>query len=212
MTQRARTADLPELTAGHSGLAGHGAPVHRNGAAVDPTAEGPQTVGACERAGAPGWPRRRSRCAVDTLPDGTLRAGARQGRPTVWVADRTADGWDPWIFHEERAARMRTEDLCQLCGRPRAQWVYALAPTDRAQTDTSIAMYGGALCSLGCARLTAAMCPHYTASTVTEVYSVPRGDRVDLIGVGFANDDECDLAGLLPVAKVTVVAKNVEAI
>ncbi|WNV84934.1 hypothetical protein [Umezawaea sp. Da 62-37] len=97
---------------------------------------------------------------------------------------------------------MRVEDLCQLCGRPRGDEVYLLVPRDHA--DTMVVMYGGALCSPACARLTAAVCPHYTAQSSVGIYPVARHDRVDLIGGGLANDDEYDIVGLRPIAMIRV--------
>ncbi|MFB9686001.1 hypothetical protein [Amycolatopsis plumensis] len=80
--------------------------------------------------------------------------------------------------------------------------MYVLAPAN--QTGTMVEMYGGAVCSLKCARLTAAVCPHYTtASSPTHIYAVPRHERVDLIGCDLANDDEYDIAGLIPAASVS---------
>ncbi len=57
-------------------------------------------------------------------------------------------GWDPWKFDSRRAGRMRTDDLCQLCGTPRTDTVYVVAPVDQASTMMEI--YGGAVCSLRC--------------------------------------------------------------
>ncbi|MET9002749.1 hypothetical protein [Amycolatopsis sp. NPDC004169] len=97
---------------------------------------------------------------------------------------------------------MRTEDLCQLCGTPRTDIVYVLAPVE--QISTMVEMYGGAVCSLRCARLTAAVCPHYTnASSPIAIYAVPRHERVDLVGCDLDNDDEYDVAGLDPICVVT---------
>lgn len=84
--------------------------------------------------------------------------------------------------------------------------MYLLAPQGR--SDTMVVMYGGALCSLACARLTAAVCPHYTAESPVEVYVVPRHERVDLIGGGFDNDDEYDIVGLRPAAVVRVARQG----
>jgi hypothetical protein len=98
---------------------------------------------------------------------------------------------------------MRREVLCQVCGALRSDVVYVLAPAR--QVDTMVAMYGGAVCSLRCARLTAAVCPTYaTAGSPTAIYAVPRHDRVDLVGCDLANDDEYDIAGLTPAAEVAV--------
>ncbi|MEV6871598.1 hypothetical protein [Amycolatopsis sp. NPDC051128] len=97
---------------------------------------------------------------------------------------------------------MRTEDLCQLCGTPRADIVYVLAPVD--QVTTMVEMYGGAVCSLRCGRLTAAVCLHYTtAGSPIAIYAVPRHERVDLVGCDLDNDDEYDVAGLDPICVVT---------
>ncbi len=57
--------------------------------------------------------------------------------------------------------------------------------------------------SLKCARLTAAVCPHYTDSSPTAIYAVPRHDRVDLVGCDLPNDDQYDIAGLTPVSMVS---------
>ncbi|MGW5721589.1 hypothetical protein ACWEVP_35820 [Amycolatopsis sp. NPDC003865] len=80
--------------------------------------------------------------------------------------------------------------------------MYILAPAN--QTSTMVEMYGGAVCSLKCARLTAAVCPHYTtAGSPTLIYAVPRHERVDLVGCDLANDDEYDIAGLAPAGSVS---------
>ncbi|MFJ7219955.1 hypothetical protein, partial [Amycolatopsis sp. NPDC098790] len=92
----------------------------------------------------------------------------------------------------------------QVCGRPRSEEVYVLAAENR--THTTVQMYGGALCSLACARLTAVECPHYyTKKTPIGVFVVPRQVRVDLFGGGFGNDDEYDLTGLQPVDRIRFV-------
>ncbi|OXM59760.1 hypothetical protein [Amycolatopsis vastitatis] len=97
---------------------------------------------------------------------------------------------------------MRTEDLCQLCGTLRTDVVYVLASVD--QVNTMVEMYGGAVCSLRCGRLTAAVCPHYTeAGSPIAIYAVPRHDRVDLVGCDLDNDDEYDVEGLDPVCVLT---------
>lgn len=79
------------------------------------------------------------------------RPGAR---PQPWLAATSSDGapragWDPWAFDDERGERMHQDDLCQVCGAPRVDVVYVLAPAN--QTSTLIEMYGGAVCSLKCA-------------------------------------------------------------
>ncbi|OXM61374.1 hypothetical protein CF165_38520 [Amycolatopsis vastitatis] len=97
---------------------------------------------------------------------------------------------------------MRTADLCQVCGTPRMDTVYMLAPVD--QVNTMVEMYGGAVCSLRCARLTAAVCPHYTAAgSPIAIYAVPRHERVDLVGCDLDNDDEYDVDGLESVCVLT---------
>ncbi|GAA2696839.1 MULTISPECIES: hypothetical protein [Actinosynnema] len=153
---------------------------------------------------APGWPRRRSRCAFDVEPDGTVSAGAPGARPTPWAATviATASGgvWDALEFDEGRCERMLALDLCQVCGRPRGEQVFVLAAQNRSRT--AVLMYGGALCSLECARLTAAQCPHYTSKSPVEVFSMPRQERVDLLGGGYANDDEYRIDGVEPIARV----------
>ena len=155
----------------------------------------------------PGWPRRRSRCVADVEPDGTLSPGAPPARSTPWAAAVTVTPygavWDALEFDDARCARMRAEDLCQVCGRPRPERVFVLAARDR--THSTVPMYGGALCSLACARLTAVECPHYTGKSVVEVFLVPRQERVDLLGGGYENDDEYDVAGLEPVDRLQPV-------
>ncbi|WP_143060566.1 hypothetical protein [Amycolatopsis tolypomycina] len=81
--------------------------------------------------------------------------------------------------------------------------MYVLAPVG--QVNTLVEMYGGAVCSLRCARLTAAVCPHYTDTigSPIAIHAVPRHERVDLVGCDLANDDEYDIADLGPI---TVVA------
>jgi hypothetical protein len=174
---------------------------------MSPVREPTSGTTAARRAGpsAPGWPRRPSPCAADVLGQGTRRPGAPSARPTAWAAEVVDGAWDPWQFDLARAERMRAEDLCRLCGRPRGDQVYLLAPQRR--SDTMVVMYGGALCSLACARLTAAVCPHYTAESPVEIYLVPRHERVDLIGGGLDNDDEYDIVGLHP-ADVLRVARQ----
>jgi hypothetical protein len=93
---------------------------------------------------------------------------------------------------------------CQVCGSPRSELVYVLAPVPSKRS--LVEMYGGAPCSVACARLTAAVCPRYTAESPTGIYVVPRHDRVDLIGNDLNNDDEYDLAGLSPLCIVHVHA------
>lgn len=148
------------------------------------------------------WPRPRTQCTADLDHTGALLPQRPQSRPQPWLAasgpDTRGGGWDPWKFDSHRAGRMRTEDLCQLCGTPRTDVVYVLAPVD--QVNTLVEMYGGAVCSLRCARLTAAVCPHYTtAGSPIAVYAVPRHERVDLVGCDLDNDDEYDVDGLDPV-------------
>jgi hypothetical protein len=157
-------------------------------------------------AGSAGWPRPRTPCIADLDHDGVLLPVRPPGRPQPWLAATHGStarraGWDPWKFDGIRADRMRREDLCQLCGTARSDLVYVLAPTHH--PGTLVEMYGGAVCSLKCARLTAAVCPHYTASSPTAIYAVPRHDRVDLVGCDLANDDEYDVAGLTPISVVS---------
>lgn len=163
-----------------------------------------------EIAVAAGWPRRRSRCAADVEPDGTPSPGAPPARATPWAATVTVTPtgavWDALEFDDVSCARMRAEDLCQVCGQPRPERVFVLAARDRAHS--TVLMYGGALCSLACARLTAVECPHYTRKSPVEVFSVPRQERVDLLGGGYANDDEHDIAGLEPVARIDLVGRE----
>lgn len=65
------------------------------------------------------------------------------------------------------------------------------------------------MCSLRCARLTAAVCPHYTDTVGSSIaiYAVPRHERVDLVGCDLANDDEYDIAGLRPIAVVSAARR-----
>lgn len=161
------------------------------------------TVREAAAAVTPGWPRRAAPCAADLGPDGEPRPGRPGGRPTPWAAavDTTTgipSSWDPWLFDEDRADRMRAEDLCQVCGAPRGAEVFVLAPQPR--RSPWVTMYGGALCSMRCAALTAAACPHYRDQARVGVCQVPRQSRVDMLGVGgSANDDEYDLAADLPI-------------
>ncbi|QKV74087.1 hypothetical protein [Amycolatopsis sp. Hca4] len=152
------------------------------------------------------WPRPRTQCTADLDHTGVLLPQRPQSRPQPWLAasgpGTRGGGWDPWKFDNHRAGRMRTEDLCQLCGTPRTDIVYVLAPVE--QVSTMAEMYGGAVCSLRCGRLTAAVCPHYTAAgSPIAIYAVPRHERVDLVGCDLDNDDEYDIAGLDPICVVT---------
>ncbi|MFJ9782649.1 hypothetical protein ACIRSS_23915 [Amycolatopsis sp. NPDC101161] len=145
---------------------------------------------------------------ADLEPRGVLGASVRADRATPWaaavVATAAGDVWDALEFDDERCTRLRAEDLCQVCGRPRGEQVYLLAAENRAHE--TVQMYGGALCSLACARLTAVECPHYyTKKAPIEVFVVPRQVRVDLFGGGFGNDDEHNLAGLQPIDRVRLV-------
>ncbi|WIV52934.1 hypothetical protein [Amycolatopsis nalaikhensis] len=139
---------------------------------------------------------------------GQPRPDRPRERPQPWLAAATTGDctprtkWDPWKFDSHRADRMRREDLCQVCGVPRSDIVYVLAPAT--QVGTLVEMYGGAVCSLRCARLTAAVCPHYTtAGSPTLIYAVARHERVDLVGCDLANDDEYDICGLTPAASIS---------
>jgi hypothetical protein len=152
------------------------------------------------------WPRPRTACAADLDHTGALLPQRPVTRPQPWLAANgpgtRGGGWDPWKFDSYRAGRMRTEDLCQLCGTPRTGTVYLLVPVG--QVNTMVEMYGGAVCSLRCARLTAAVCPHYpTAGSPIAIYAVPRHERVDLVGCDLDNDDEYDVDGLDPITALT---------
>jgi hypothetical protein len=155
---------------------------------------------------APGWPRRHASCAADYDHYGDVLTGRPMTRPMPWAAAvaKLASGmyaWDPGEFDARRAHRMRTQDRCQVCASRRGDEVFVLAPHPR--IDDLVEMWGGALCSMRCAMLTAAMCPHYyrTGGPIA-VYAVPRHTRVDLNGFGEANDDEYDLSHDLPVRVV----------
>ncbi|WP_370964788.1 hypothetical protein [Amycolatopsis sp. cg9] len=154
------------------------------------------------------WPRPRAQCAVDLDLYGDALPDRPQARPRPWLAASSGDGnraagWDPWKFDHQRAHRMRSDDLCQVCGTSRSDVVYVLAPAHR--LTTMVEMYGGAVCSLKCARLTAAVCPHYTtAGSPTLIYAVPRHERVDLVGCDLDNDDEYDVSGIVPTASISI--------
>lgn len=146
-------------------------------------------------------------CTTDLDNTGAPLPHRPRARPQPWLAETATHGerragWDPRKFDHDRAERMRYGDLCQVCGAPRTDVVYVLAPAN--QIGTMVEMYGGAVCSLKWARQTAAVCPHYTtAGSPTLIYAVPRHDRVDLVGCDLANDDEYDIAGLTPTGPVT---------
>lgn len=147
----------------------------------------------------PGWPRRHAPCADDEPSRGPAT------RPVPWLAQHDSDGrWSAYEFAGDRALAMREDDLCQLCGGPRGVTVFTLASErpDRAHRKTDEAMYGGALCSLRCARLAAAVCSHYVDMWPVGIYEVSTQPRVDFSGCGEDNDDEYDVRGLDPVAVV----------
>lgn len=155
-----------------------------------------------------GWPRRHAPCAADYQASRLLQPDPERRpptRPVPWLAQYGDDGrWDPWAFDDGRCERMREWDLCQVCGGPRGDLVYGIASErpDRRRTKECAEFYGGALCSLRCARLTAAVCPRYQQMWPVGVYEVPRDARVDLVGCGEDNDDEYDLTGMTPIAVV----------
>lgn len=157
-----------------------------------------------EMAVGPGWPRRAALCAADIDSRGVPVAGRPLARSTPWAASVSSDtgAWDPWEFDTERASRMRRDDLCQVCGSARSAEVFVLAP--QPYVGPLVAVWGGALCSLRCALLTAAACPHYRVDGPVGVYRVPRQDRVDLTGTGHANDDEYDLSQDIPEYVLTL--------
>lgn len=157
----------------------------------------------------PGWPRRHAPCADDESSRRLLGLGVATDRPATrpvpWLAQHDSDGrWSAYEFAGDRALAMREDDLCQLCGGPRGAAVFTLASErpDRAHRKAGETMYGGALCSLRCARLVAAVCPHYVQMWPVGIYEVPMQPRVDFNGCGEDNDDEYDVRGLDPVAVV----------
>lgn len=148
---------------------------------------------------AAGWPRPRARCVADRGKniEGVLR-------PVPWVALADADGWDPWAFDPVRGEKLAEDDLCQLCGGPRGATVFALA-TDwqvRARLTNSVDHFGGALCSLRCARLTAAVCPHFRRQWPVYVFEVAKRAREGITDSDHPTDDSYDLTGLSPVSVV----------
>ncbi|MFJ7215013.1 hypothetical protein [Amycolatopsis sp. NPDC098790] len=84
---------------------------------------------------------------ADIETRGGLDPSVRPDRATPWaaavVATAAGDVWDALEFDDQRCTRMRAEDLCQVCGRPRSEEVYVLAAENR--THTTVQMYGGAL-------------------------------------------------------------------
>jgi hypothetical protein len=90
---------------------------------------------------------------------------------------------------------MADDDLCQVCGGPRGATVHVLAGRrDLAHDPTRVRQAGGALCSLRCARLTAAVCPHYRRQWPVRVYAVPHpGARSADAGGRQAVDDLADV-------------------
>lgn len=160
-----------------------------------------------------GWPRPRARCIADQHRDTADTgpgvdtpsadvAGARLLRPVPWVALADHHGWDPWAFDPRRSQQMVSQDLCQLCGSPRGNTVYALA-TDaqlRAGLTASVEHLGGALCSLRCARLTAAVCPHYRRHWPIHIYQVSKTPRIGITDPNHPTDDSYDLHAISPIA------------
>jgi hypothetical protein len=170
----------------------------------------PKAVTADE-AVSPGWPRRRSGCAADFYPDdGSPKPNRPAVRPTPWISLVNKNGtWDPWAFDENRNHEMREKDLCQVCGGPRSDEVFVLAPLSHARQSTD--MQGGALCSSRCAELTAVVCPHYSEDSPIGVYRVPRHDRVDLGSggdFGEFNDDQYDIQDVIPIRVLTLPSRN----
>ena len=164
---------------------------------------------------AAGWPRPRARCiadrhrnATDTSPGAEASsvnvAGARLLRPVPWVALIDQHGWDPWAFDPARSEQMLSQDLCQLCGSPRGDTVYALATAAqvRAGLTASVEHFGGALCSLRCARLTAAVCPHYRRYWPIYIYQVSKTPRIGIADPDHPTDDSYDLHAMTPTAVI----------
>ncbi|WP_018333423.1 hypothetical protein [Actinomycetospora chiangmaiensis] len=112
--------------------------------------------------------------------------------PAPWVAEfDTARGWTPAGYDLKRATKMVTEDLCQLCGRARGNEVYVLAGIPGSE---QVMMSGGALCSVLCARLTAAICPHYRNQWPVRVLAVSHlGPRQRVTALDRDLDDRVDL-------------------
>lgn len=128
----------------------------------------------------PGWPRPRQQ-TIPTLADAALQGERGRALPVPWVARSDPDeGWMPAAYDSSRSTRMITHDLCQVCGGPRGATVYVVAGQDDFNGSTTrVPQSGGALCSERCARLTAAVCPHYREQWPAHVYAIPHcGDRV----------------------------------
>lgn len=113
--------------------------------------------------------------------------------PAPWVAEfDPAQGWTPAGYDPKRATKMVAEDLCQLCGRLRGDEVYVLAGNPESE---QLVMPGGALCSVLCARLTAAICPRYRNQWPVRVFAVGHlGPRQRVTALGRDLDDRVDLA------------------
>lgn len=123
-------------------------------------------------------------CTADLDDAGAPLPQRPRARPQPCPAAATSDGerragWDPWKFDDGRTERMRHGDLCQVCGAGRAEVVYVLAPAN--QIGTMVDMHGGAVRSLKCARLNAAVCPYYTiAGSPTLIYAIARHEHPDV--------------------------------
>lgn len=157
----------------------------------------------------PGWPRRHAPCADDASSRRLLGLGLAKDRPATrpvpWLAQHDSDGaWSAYEFDDRRTDAMLCDDLCQMCGEPRGDQVFTLASErpDRAHRKDAETMHGGALCSVRCARLAAAVCPHYIAMWPVGIYEVPRHERIDFNGCGTNTDDEYDVRGLTPVVVI----------
>ena len=137
--------------------------------------------------GDPGWPRPRWRAVSRT---GHVEYGVL---PAPWVAEfDPAQGWTAAGYDPKRATKMVAEDLCQLCGRPRGDEVYVLAGNPHSEQAV---MSGGALCSVLCARLTAAICPRYRNQWPVRVFAVSHlGPRQRVTALDRDLDDRVDLA------------------
>ena len=153
---------------------------------------------------AAGWPRPRARCVADVK-----RSSEGVLRPVPWVALADDRGWDPWAFDPVRGGELVDGDLCQLCGLPRGSTVFALASAReiRDRLITRVEHFGGALCSLRCARLTAAVCPRYAREWPVYVFEVEKRPRKGISDSDYPTDDCYDLRGIAPAA---VVGRSLE--
>lgn len=117
---------------------------------------------------APGWPRPRAEVTVD---------GQTKLWPVPWMASVFADyetGETTIVldsFDISRADKGIEEMLCQVCGSSCGETSYApLAPRD-IKSD-SISSTGTPVCSVRCARLALAMCPHFKEGTVIASFAI----------------------------------------